>query len=107
MAGFDRHRLDEIGQRRLADMMASAEPVMLAQGCRISRLVRWVTTSTMLPLLQHADAVVRREAVDSLGRVAGAGIQAQVTALLEDPDEGVRAAAHTCLTRITGKAPRW
>lgn len=107
MAGFDRHRLDELGQRRLADMMASTEPVILAQGCQISRLVRWVTTSTMIPLLQHADAAVRREAVDSLGRVAGAGIQPQVMALLEDPDEGVRLAAHTCLTRITGKAPRW
>ena len=43
MAGFDRHRLNEVGQRRLADMMASTDPVILAQGCRISRLVRWVT----------------------------------------------------------------
>ncbi|MFT5680289.1 MAG: hypothetical protein ACI8RZ_001195 [Myxococcota bacterium] len=107
MVGFDRHRLDETGQHRLAGMMASLDPVVLAQGCRISRLVRWVTTSTMTPLLRHADAGVRREALDSLGRVSGAGIQPVVTVLLEDPDAEVREAAQICLARITGKAPRW
>ena len=107
MAGFDKHRLNEVGQHRLRGFMSSDDPVELAWGCQISRLVRWVTTSTMLALLTHEDAGVRREAVDSLGRVAGGSVQSAVSALLDDEDVGVAAAAALCLKRVTGKAPRW
>lgn len=107
MARFDRHRLDELGQHRLRALLTSSDPVELAWGCQISRLVRWVTPSTMLPLLSHVDPRVRQEAVDSLGRVAGAGVQAQVAPLLDDDNAAVRQAAALCMQRITGKAARW
>jgi HEAT repeat protein len=107
MARFDRHRLDELGQHRLRLLLDSSDPTELAWACQISRLVRWVTPSAMLLLLSHAAPRVRQEAVDSLGRVAGVGVQPKVALLLEDDDEGVRQAAALCIQRITGKAPRW
>jgi len=48
-------------------------------------------------LLVHEDARVRHEAVIALGAMKGAGAPGEIGALLNDPDEDVRAAAATAV----------
>ncbi len=107
MAAFDRHQLSERGRRRMEALLTSDDAAEVAHGCRISRLVRWVSTRQLLPLLTHPAAAVRREAVDSLGRVAGASQLPAIHALLDDPSPDVQRAAQHASERAQGQRPRW
>jgi HEAT repeat protein len=51
------------------------------------------TVQPFLAAVSHADAGIRRAAVETLGRLASEGVEAAVATALRDPDQGVRLAA--------------
>ena len=59
---FLQQKLSSDGRQRVRELLASSDPAVLAQACRISRWGQWSAPMVMRRLLKHADPVVRLEA---------------------------------------------
>lgn len=103
---FLQQKLNSDGRQRVRELLASSEPAVLAQACRISRWGQWSVPLVMRRLLKHADPVVRLEAVTSLGVMAGLSLLRDVQPLLRDSDPAVQAAAAVAVRQMRGQEPR-
>ena len=103
---FLQKKLSSDDRQRVRELLSSSDPAVLAQACRISRWGQWSAPMVMRRLLKHADPVVRREAVTSLGIMAGLSLLRDVQPMMRDVDPTVQAAAAVAIRRMRGTEPR-
>ncbi len=93
--------LDSAGRTRVQTMLASADAATVAQACRIARWTDWRSGAQLIRrLVPHPSAVVRKEAVVSIGALAGPSLTMTIRPLRTDPDPDVRAAAIAVLKQF-------
>lgn len=103
---FLQRNLSSDDRQRVRELLASSEPAVVAQACRISRWGQWSAPMVMRRLLKHGDPMVRREAVTSLGIMAGLSLLRDVQPMMRDSDPAVQAAAAVAIRRMRGTEPR-
>lgn len=65
----------------------------------------WQTAlAALMAALQHSDANVRQKACDALGRIRAKEATNEIRRLLDDQDPGVRIAAKTAVSVLTGRS---
>jgi len=93
--------LDSAGRTRVQTMLASADPATIAQACRIARWTDWRSSVQLVRrLVPHPSPLVRKEAVITIGALAGPSLTMTIRPLRTDPDPEVRAAAVAVLKQF-------
>lgn len=101
--GFE---LDMAGRDRVRDMFNSTDPATCALGCRLAGYTNWKSfVTTLRKATEHADVRVRRDAVTSIGKLAGPAMVPVIEARLKDPSPEVQQAAREALIRISSREP--